>query len=131
MIRNTRQMKWCVVLAALAAGLQGTCFAAPLSIVEHGASDYLIYASPASAAPEVYAAELLQDYVARMSGCTLPIVREMPEGKKIIYVGFADVPASLLAMWTPRPLAPKNMSYSKQATCCSLPAGSPGARCMA
>lgn len=96
MIQNTRQMRRCVVLAAFMAGVQIACFAAPLSSVENGASDYLIYASPASAAPEVYAAEVLQDYVARMSGCTLPIVRELPEGKKTIYVGFADVPASVL-----------------------------------
>ena len=77
-------------------GLHAACLAEPVTLVEQGVSDYRIYSSPSAAAPEVYAAEVLQDYVARMSGCTLPVVHEAPSGAKLIYVGFGDVPASVL-----------------------------------
>lgn len=67
-----------------------------MTLVTEGASDYRIYTAPSAAAPEEYAATVLQDYVTRISGCTLPVVREKPGDSKVIYVGFAGVPASVL-----------------------------------
>ncbi|MCB9782733.1 MAG: DUF4838 domain-containing protein [Candidatus Omnitrophica bacterium] len=72
------------------------CFAAPLTIVDQGVSDYRIYSSPSALPSEAYAAEMLQDYLARISGCTLPIVHEAAADGKIVYVGFADAPVSVL-----------------------------------
>lgn len=90
-----------VLSAVFVFGLHAACLAEPVTLVEQGVSDYRIYSSPSAAAPEVYAAEVLQDYVARMSGCTLPVVHEAPSGAKLIYVGFGDVPASVLGNVNP------------------------------
>lgn len=69
---------------------------ASAQLVERGQSAYQIYASPSATKTEHYAATILQDYVARISGCTLPIVQILGDQKKLIYVGFQDVPPSLL-----------------------------------
>jgi hypothetical protein len=96
MQNTTKRFNRCVRLTALVVGVQFVCLAAPVQLVEQGVSEYRIYSSPAASPPEVHAAEVLQDYVARMSGCTLPIVHQAPADGKLVYVGFADVPASVL-----------------------------------
>ena len=73
--------------------------AAPL--VEQGMSDYRIFSSPVATKTEQYAASVLQDYIARISGCTLPIVHDAPADGKLIYVGFSGVPAAVLGDLNP------------------------------
>lgn len=92
-------MKLCRALALY--GLMLSCLLAAASVpavplVEQGKSDYHIYSSPSATAAEQYAASVLQDYVARISGCTLPIVSEMDEKASLIYVGFHDAPAAVI-----------------------------------
>lgn len=79
-----------------AAVLASLCLTASAQIVENGASDYQILSSPSATKTEQYAAEVLQDYLARISGCTLPIVHASGAGAKLIYVGFSDVPPGVL-----------------------------------
>ena len=68
MIRNTtKYMNRFVLIIVLLVGIHFTCLAAPFVLVEQGASDYRIYSSPSASAPEMYAAKVLQDYVARIS----------------------------------------------------------------
>ena len=76
------------------------CLTASAQLVEEGTSDYRIYSSPAATKTEQYAAQELQDYVERISGCRLPIVhdrivRNSGADAKLIYVGFQDVPAAV------------------------------------
>lgn len=99
---STKRVNRCVLLIAFVVGLHLACLAAPAELVEQGVSDYRIYSSPSALAPEAYAAEVLQDYLARISGCTLPIVRKASADGKLVYVGFADVPASVLGDVDPK-----------------------------
>jgi hypothetical protein len=77
------------------------CFGTSAQLVEEGTSDYRIYSSPSASETEHYAAQELQKYVAAMSGCTLPIVGDAGNHRKLIYVGFGDVPPSVLGAVTP------------------------------
>lgn len=83
-----------IVLFVVLSGLTASATARPL--VEQGKSDYRIYSSPSATAAEQYAASVLQDYVARISGCTLPIVSKAEAGTSLIYVGFHDAPAAVI-----------------------------------
>lgn len=87
---------WYGVACVLAcvSGLQAA--AAPLVLVDDGKSGYAIHVSPAASAPEQYAATVLRDYVERMSGARLPLVREADDAGKVIYVGFEGAPASII-----------------------------------
>lgn len=92
-------MKTCRALVL--SGLMVSCLLAATSVlakplVEQGKSDYRIYSSPSATKAEQYAASVLQDYVARISGCTLPIVAEVDEKASLIYVGFHDAPAAVI-----------------------------------
>lgn len=90
-----RQYRNIYVMAVLAGTfLYG--LGASAQLVVQGASDYRIYSSPSATPSEVYAAGVLQEYVSRISGCTLPIVHEVPVDGKVVYVGFSDVPKSVL-----------------------------------
>ncbi len=65
-------------------------------LVSNGKSEYKIFVSSAATIPEKSAALELQKYVHKISGCTLPITHEVsPEGK-FVYIGFKDVPQSVL-----------------------------------
>jgi hypothetical protein len=65
-------------------------------LVSNGKSEYQIFVSKAATLPEKSAALELQKYLNKISGCTLPITNEAsPEGK-FVYIGFKDVPQSVL-----------------------------------
>lgn len=91
-----KKHKECVHVGLLVVCLFFSGTATAATLVAQGKSDYRIYASPMATQTEQYAASVLQDYIARISGCTLPIVHDAPTGEKLIYVGFSDVPAAVL-----------------------------------
>ncbi|MEO2046034.1 MAG: hypothetical protein ABGX16_05615, partial [Pirellulales bacterium] len=65
-------------------------------LVDQHASNFQIFSSSTATDTEQYAAHELQDYIARITGCKLPIVYEAETGTKLIYVGFQKVPLSVL-----------------------------------
>ena len=60
-------------------------------------SSYKIFVSANASGPEKHAAEELQQYLFRITGCSLPIVQEANPQEKYVYVGFGEAPAPLLA----------------------------------
>jgi hypothetical protein len=65
-------------------------------LVSNGKSEYKIFVSKSATIPEKSAALELQKYLGKISGCTLPITNEVsPEGR-FVYIGFKDVPQSVL-----------------------------------
>jgi hypothetical protein len=77
------------------------CPAIFAQLVDQHASDFQIFSSSTATATEQYAAHELQDYIARITGCKLPIVHEAGTGTKLIYVGFQKVPRSVLGAINP------------------------------
>lgn len=72
------------------------CLTASAQLVDQGLSDYQIYSSSAATETEQYAAQQLQDYLERISGCKLSIVHDANADAKLIYVGFHEVPLAVL-----------------------------------
>ena len=66
-------------------------------MVLNGQSSYKIFVSANASGPEKHAAEELQQYLFRITGCSLPIVQEANPQEKYVYVGFGEAPAPLLA----------------------------------
>lgn len=65
-------------------------------IIQNGSSNYKIFVSGDAIASEKHAAKELQTYLFQISNCTLEIVHQPEVEKNMIYVGFKDVPASVL-----------------------------------
>ncbi len=77
------------------------CLPVSAQLVDGGRSDYQIYSSPSATKTEQFAARELQTYIAQISGATLPIVHEATPDGKLIYVGFQNVPPTLLGALKP------------------------------
>ncbi len=71
-------------------------------MILNGQSDYKIFVSGTASRPEKHAAEELQQYLFRITGCNLPVTHEVNLQDKYIYVGFSEAPASLLANINPQ-----------------------------
>ena len=65
-------------------------------LVSNGKSEYQIFVSKAATLPEKSAALELQKYLNKISGCLLPITNEVSPDGKFVYIGFKDVPQSVL-----------------------------------
>jgi len=71
------------------------CFAftseKPLRLVEDGKSDYKIIVAASATENDRFAAEMLQSYLQKISGASLPVITdETPKGSKEILVGFSN-----------------------------------------
>jgi hypothetical protein len=72
------------------------CHSSGSNLITDGKSDYKIFIADSASAPEQYAAKELQKYLQKVSGCLLEITHETTADAKLIYVGFKQVPESLL-----------------------------------
>lgn len=75
------------------------------NIISNGQSDYKIFVSSAASAPEKHAAELLRQYLLKITGCNLPVTHKVNPQDNCIYVGFNEAPASLLGNINPQQFA--------------------------
>ena len=66
-------------------------------LIENGESKYEIFVSDSAIPSEKYAARELQKYLNEITGFELPIVNTHESNRKLIYIGFEDVPKELLA----------------------------------
>ena len=123
----TKRVNQSLLLTAFVLSFHLACHGAPVRLVDQGVSDYRIYSSPSALASELYAAEVLQDYLARISGCTLPIVHEASADGKLVYVGFADVPTSVLGDVNPETFGRGRVRHTAIGRCAShCGGGTPG-----
>lgn len=65
-------------------------------LIADGESPYQIFVSANASTPEKNAALHLQNYLHKVSGCLLPVTHEKNDQDRLIFVGFAEAPASLL-----------------------------------
>ena len=86
--------RFCAVLLMTALGLQG--FASNNNLITNGKSDYKIFVAESALASEKYAATELQKYLYKISACNLEITHVAKQGDKLVYVGFKNVPESIL-----------------------------------
>ncbi len=71
------------------------------NLIKDGKSDYKILVSDNAAAPEKYAAEQLQTYLYKISGCKIDMSHHAEKNDKLIYIGFKEAPFSLLGNLKP------------------------------
>jgi hypothetical protein len=67
-----------------------------LLLVKNGKSEYKIYLSDNAIPSEKYAAIELQKYIYKISDYKLPITNNYQESNKYIFLGFQDIPKSLI-----------------------------------
>jgi hypothetical protein len=70
-------------------------------LVKDGKSDYKIFVSDKATAPEKHAAEELQTYLQKVSGCKMEITHEQANGEKLVYIGFKDAPTTITGNLNP------------------------------
>lgn len=66
-------------------------------LIKNGFSEYSIYISENAIPAEKYAARELQKTLKEMSGCELPIIHSNQASHKTIFIGFEDIPKSVLS----------------------------------
>lgn len=89
-----------LLLAIFAATILSAC-SQNQQLVKNGQSDYKIFVSDKAIAPEKHAAEELQTYLYKVSGCKMEITHQQGNDEKLIYIGFKDAPASITGNLNP------------------------------
>ena len=93
---SARFWPFSAVVFSLLAGVWAFSCSSSSELVSNGKSEYQIFVSKNATLPEMSAALELQKYLNKISGCKLPVTNEVsPEGK-FVYIGFKDVPQTVL-----------------------------------
>lgn len=89
-----------IILIQILLGSAGA-FCQENKLVANGKTDYKIFVSDKASKAEKHAANELQTYVQKISGCKIPITSSETSNKKTIYIGFQGAPQSLLKNISP------------------------------